>query len=301
MVRKLSFVAAAALAALAAAAVAGAGHITSGVKSYTGCLVPNDGVIVKVKEGNAPKSACTGGQTEVHLSGGDITRITVTGALSGGGDNGEVTIGLKPEFTLPSGCASGQVAKWNGTAWACAADNDTTYSAGTGLALSGTEFSIASDYRVKNTPDCGSGQFATGFSDAGTIQCTAPSASLQALTNAQANYESGAGLADDGTFHEFASVGVSAGTYLVSAKGIIKSEGNVDDFSATECRIQNGATMVDSVRYGSVTIDDNPSTTFALTGVAVVSGGTIALACAADEGADGVGLSHGRIAALRVG
>jgi hypothetical protein len=63
-------------------------------------------VIIKVKEGNAPKSTCAGGQTQVHLSGGDISKISVTGALTGGGDNGEMTIGLKPEFTAASSAAA---------------------------------------------------------------------------------------------------------------------------------------------------------------------------------------------------
>jgi len=40
-------------------------------------------------------------------------------------------------------CANNQVAKWNGTAWACATDQDTTYSAGAGLTLTGTVFNIA--------------------------------------------------------------------------------------------------------------------------------------------------------------
>jgi hypothetical protein len=39
-------------------------------------------------------------------------------------------------------CTTNQIAKWNGTAWVCAADVDTntTYTAGTGLTLVGTEF-----------------------------------------------------------------------------------------------------------------------------------------------------------------
>ena len=44
--------------------------------------------------------------------------------------------------TAPS---SGQVLKWNGSAWAPAADNNTTYSAGQGLTLSGTTFSANVD------------------------------------------------------------------------------------------------------------------------------------------------------------
>jgi hypothetical protein len=40
-------------------------------------------------------------------------------------------------------CGNGQLAKWNGTAWACAVDVDTTYSAGAGLDLAATTFSLA--------------------------------------------------------------------------------------------------------------------------------------------------------------
>lgn len=42
-----------------------------------------------------------------------------------------------------SGCTGGQVLAWNGTAWGCAddADSDTTYTAGLGLTLAGTQFS----------------------------------------------------------------------------------------------------------------------------------------------------------------
>lgn len=43
-------------------------------------------------------------------------------------------------------CSSGQVAKWDGTAWVCSDDTDTTYTAGSGLSLTGTEFSIQPGY-----------------------------------------------------------------------------------------------------------------------------------------------------------
>ena len=46
-----------AIAAIGVAAISGtalAGHQASGVKSYTGCLTPGDGPIIKIKEGNAP-------------------------------------------------------------------------------------------------------------------------------------------------------------------------------------------------------------------------------------------------------
>jgi hypothetical protein len=98
-----------------------------------------------------------------------------------------------------------------------------------------------------------------------------------------------------------ASVTVPAGNYFVTAKGQITSSGNVDDFSATECQIQSGAIIYDSMRWGSVTIDDNPATTLALAGLGATGGATVDLACAADDGADDVGLRYGRLVVLKVG
>jgi len=60
---------------------------------------------------------------------------------------GDITVGTDTLAKLT--CTSDQVVKWNGTAWACTADTDTTYTAGTGLALTGTTFSLAS---VENLP-----------------------------------------------------------------------------------------------------------------------------------------------------
>ena len=288
--------AAAGLMLLAGTAIAG--HIGDDVKSYTGCLTVNGGTLTQIKEGNAPLNVCSKSQVEAHFSGGDITSITAQsgGGLVGGGSGGAVTMSLRRD------CDTGQMVKWNGSAWTCASDSNSTYSAGTGLDLSGSTFSIESGYQVKNTADCTSGQFATGFDADGDIQCAAPAAStLQAFSGPQASFDSGVGIPDDGAFHVLASVNVPAGNYFVTAKGRIASAGNVDDFSATECQIQSGAIVYDSMRWGSVTIDDNPSTTLALAGLGQSDGGTIALACAADDGADGLELENGRLVVVKVG
>lgn len=279
-----------------------AGHIGKDVGSYTGCLVPGEGVIIHVKQGDAPKKRCTEGMTEVHLSGGDITKISVTGALTGGGDNGEVTIGLKPEFTLPAGCAVGRVAEWDGSAWVCGIDDDTTYSAGTGLALSGTTFSVASEYRVKNTPDCASGQFATGFDTSGNIQCAAPSASLQAFEARQGNYLQGDGVPDDGDSRTFVTLDVPAGTYLVTGNGVL-SQGDDDIGSFVDARgigCELGNLPAESTRFFGK--DNDPDDyPFALTGVATTSGGPITLRCWAGIDYDKVEVRNSTLTALKIG
>jgi hypothetical protein len=152
-----------------------AGHIGGDVKSYTGCLSVSGGTLTLIKEGNSPLGDCGKNQVEAHFSGGDITAITAQtgGGLVGGGTNGAVSISLRRD------CDTGQVVKWNGSSWACASDTNSTYSASTGLDLTGSAFSIEPAYRVKNTADCPSGQFATGFDGEGAIQCAAQSSGVE--------------------------------------------------------------------------------------------------------------------------
>ena len=56
-------------------------------------------------------------------------------------------------------CTAGQVPKKSLMGpWACAADDNATYSVGTGLALGGTVFSVSSSYRLPQA--CANGQVA---------------------------------------------------------------------------------------------------------------------------------------------
>jgi hypothetical protein len=198
-----------------------AAQLAENVKTFTGCLASGDGVIVKVKEGTAPKSACSSGQTLVRISGGDITKLTVTGGLTGGGDNGDITIGLDPAYSLPQSCTAGKIAEWNGTAWICGTDNDTTYTDGTGLDLSGTQFSIAPAYRVKNTPDCDADRFATGFDGDGDIQCGAPPAPR---SHFEPQADPNVVVKDDYVDQEVVRLRLPAGRYVLSASGEIAAD-----------------------------------------------------------------------------
>ncbi len=290
------------LATLAALAVVGlggtalAGHVTSDVKSYTGCLVPGDGVVIKVKEGNAPARPCTGGMTQVHLSGGDITRISVAGALTGGGDNGEVTIGLKPEFTLPTGCAAGQVAEWSGTGWACAADDNSIYEPGTGLELVGTTvFRVAPDYRVKNAPDCASGQFATGFAPDGTIQCGTPT------TGGVHAYSAHVGATTVAGDTVVVSKTLPAGTYLLFATvALVNQDGDGagDEVAAAECRIPGYSTGTQGLLWDSDFGTADTKETAALSSAIVHAGGAVELRC--EEKAANVDVFGATLTAIKV-
>jgi hypothetical protein len=83
---------------------------------------------------------------------------------------------------------NGQVLKYNGTAWAPGADNNTTYTAGSGLSLTGTTFTnTAPDQTVSIT---GSG--------ATTVSGTYPSFTISSTDN-NTTYTAGSGLALSGT------------------------------------------------------------------------------------------------------
>ncbi len=75
---------------------------------------------------------------------GDITGVTAGTGLSGGGTSGAVTLALGTAYQLPQSCTDGKIAEWDtGTSlWTCGTDDNTTYTAGTGLTLASGAFSV---------------------------------------------------------------------------------------------------------------------------------------------------------------
>jgi hypothetical protein len=249
---------------VAIAGTALAGHQTSGVKSYTGCLVSGDGVLIKIKEGNTPKSACSGGQVEAHFSGGDITKISVGNGLTSTpnpDENGEVRIELAAGQTLPSGCTAGRVAEWNGSAWVCGDDNDTTYSASTGLDLSaGNAFSIEPAYRLPSKACTTAGEFARGFDATGNIQCQAPAPASngvevwQKTTGSVIDLPNGEGV-------DLVTMSLPAGAFLITAVATVRDEsGAGDDQVLASCRLRNGAFAALPLNDGYVDIGEGQVT-----------------------------------------
>jgi hypothetical protein len=114
-----------ALAALAAGATLAAFPDTD-VSTFTGCL-NSGGQIGDVATGLAPRKACSAGEQTIHLGGGDITKVSAGAGLTGGGDNGAVSLGLDPGSQLPQGCSDGQTPEQNGGVWTCASTDPTVW------------------------------------------------------------------------------------------------------------------------------------------------------------------------------
>ena len=260
------------------------GYPTDSVTVLTGCLTTSGtgaGNIVNVaSNATNPSKACGSNQKLVHLSGGTITQITagtgLTTAGSGGTDNGGsansinngfATLGLQSGYALPQNCSSGQFPAWGGVSgtWGCGTDQNTTYSAGTGLDLSNSNaFSIHSTYQLpqncgtgqipgwsgttwtcaddQNTTysgtdfatsgqDCPTGQFATGIDTSGKLKCSAPAAS----TAPDAYFATNSHIIDadevsNPNEQDFVTLsGLPAGTYLVWGEVQNRRAGNFND------------------------------------------------------------------------
>ena len=109
-------------------------HLTEAdVDSY----VANNGYLTSEVDGDTANEL----NTSFTIDGLNQLKITDNG--------GTLSVDLSPyldntDTLAVLSCSNGEVAKWNGSAWVCAPDVDTntTYSAGSGLNLSGTTFSV---------------------------------------------------------------------------------------------------------------------------------------------------------------
>jgi hypothetical protein len=157
---------------LGGSAIAYAAYPTNSVAVMTGCLTASgtgSGNIVNVGMGTSPAKACGSNQKQIQLSGGTITQVTAGTGLSTAGsggtggsgfvNNGFVTLGLLPGFTLPQNCTSGQFPSSNGAGSGFGCGTDKTYS-GADFATSGQS--------------CPTGQFVTGIDSNGALTCAQP-------------------------------------------------------------------------------------------------------------------------------
>lgn len=81
-----------------------------------------------------------------------IAQITTANKVAGSAVQLNANGGLTNStgLTLLTTCSSGQILEWSGSAWACANDDGSSYSAGTGLTLVGTTFSLTTPVTIAN-------------------------------------------------------------------------------------------------------------------------------------------------------
>jgi len=294
----------AALAMICVVATAIAAFPDDNVTTYTGCLL--NGNVISVKAGDSPTQPCKTPATTIKLSGGDITSVNVNAPLqqvgTSNGLNGKVTIGLDSKYTLPdaSSCTTGQVPKWNSSTqtWGCAADNDTKYTNGDGLDLSNSnQFSIKSGYQLPQ--GCANGEIPRST---GSNAWDCSSTGLSYVESTQSGGPKG--LPDGAGLQDVTQVVLGAGTWIVIGKAVLMD--GEDDRGFREelgdgCELNTASTTVDTAH---VTLWDSNNgrgpVDFPLAMTGVVTGpATVVLQCKAQEDADQVEVSQGKIVAFR--
>jgi hypothetical protein len=228
-------------AGLAGGPVTGAGTISIAEGGVTSALI-EDATIAFLDwaqngcaAGELPKFdgaawACAADIDTDTNSGGTVTSVGTGAGLAGGPVTGAgtisiaeggVTSALIEDATIAfldwaqNGCTSGQLPKWDGAAWACAADIDTdtntTYTAGTGLALTGGEFSVDTtviQLRVGGT--CEAGNAIRVVNGDGTVTCESIPAGDITAVNAGEGLTGGASSGDADLAVSFGGSGLAS-------------------------------------------------------------------------------------------
>ncbi|KPJ88304.1 MAG: hypothetical protein AMS18_13475 [Gemmatimonas sp. SG8_17] len=103
------------------------------------CYVPSVGAVYRIKEPDLPTSCVE--PTHIEFSwnlAGPPGADGAPGEPGPAGEQGPPGDQGPPGAGLDLTCASGEIPKWSGSEWACGTDENTMYTVGSGLALSGS-------------------------------------------------------------------------------------------------------------------------------------------------------------------
>jgi hypothetical protein len=168
-----------------------------------------------------------------------------TGDLAGS-YSASIVDGLQGRAVSAAAPSTNQVLKWNGVAWAPGADLDTdtntTYTAGNGLALSGTTFALST----------------AGATTGEVMKFNGTTWNAEPDTDTNTTYTAGAGLSLTGTTFAIATSGVSGGTAGVITDSTITSADLATD-TASLAKITNSNLSVSGaniVAANNITADE---------------------------------------------
>ncbi len=188
-------------------------------------------------------------QTWVCTSVGDIAGVVAGTGLSGGGESGVVTLSADTNYLqrrVSVNCLAGSAIRTinaDGTV-TCENDDNTTYSAGTGLYLNGTQFNVEPSYRLPQ--GCAAGQMAQWNGSAWTCVAAAGNGDITAVNAGTGLTGGGASgdvtlAADTGYLQRRVTGTCPPGQYLtaVNADGsvVCQSPGPVVDTYASFCQM----------------------------------------------------------------
>ncbi len=148
--------------------------------------------------------------------------------------------GRRVATTAPAG---GDVLKWDGSAWAPAAETSNTYTAGSGLILSNGQFSVdTSTVQARITGTCTGSNAMQSVDANGSVQCVGSAGGTGDITGVHA----GAGLSGGGASGEVTLTVAFAGTGVAASAA--RSDHNHD---ATYVQ-KTGDTMTGNLSFGSI-------------------------------------------------
>jgi hypothetical protein len=197
---------------------------------------------------------------------GDITAVYAGTGLSGGGTSGDVTLDADTAYLqrrVSDACPSGQSVRAinaDGTV-TCEADDDTTYAAGDGLALSDSTFAIDEPYQLPQT--CANGEIPEWTGS--TWACSTDDVGTGGGGGDITAVFAGGGLSGGGESGDVTLLVDFAGSG--TAESVSRSDHHHDDRYYTETELQTGSSA--SVHWDNLTnvpadlADGDDDTTYA--------------------------------------